>query len=296
MTLRRYCSEAAPAEPLAGTADPTDVWILLEYRPAWTARALSDNSLAPEVLTWLRDGVAAIAATGLRVRPQFIRQPERAANDRALMIGRPGNLVEFRFPDDQAMVALDLVRAVEAARSDAPVGATRLTAPHYFVCTNGQRDVCCARFGLPVYAALRARVGARVWQITHVGGHRFAPNVLVLPQHALYGRVHPARLDDWLATLESGRLAFAELRGRTDQPAAAQAAEVFLGLDDLRLRDVRAEVLEGVPVSVVRFDAPHGLVEVTVQADESGPLVQPSCGAALEHVTVYRRYLGLEAS
>ena len=288
MTARRYCSEAAPAEPLAGTADPTDVWILVEYRPAWTARALADNSLSPEVQTWLREGVAAIAASGLRVRPQFIRQLERVADDHVLMIGRPGHLVEYRFPDHQAMAALDLARAVEAAPGNVPPGATRLTEPHYFVCTNGQRDVCCARFGLPVYAALRARVGARVWQITHVGGHRFAPNVLALPQQALYGRVSPARVEDWLATLESGRLAFAELRGRTDHPAAVQAAEVFLGQNDLRLRDLRVEVVDGTSVSVVRFDSPDGPLEIMVLEDEAGPLVQPSCGAPLERVPVYR--------
>ena len=69
------------------------------------------------------------------------------------------------------------------------------SAPQYFVCTNGQRDLCCARFGLPTYAALRERVGERVWQTTHVGGHRFAPNVLTLPQAALYGRVQPADVD-----------------------------------------------------------------------------------------------------
>ena len=285
MTARRYCSEAALAEPLAGTADPTDVWILVEYRPAWTARALADNSLSPEVQTWLREGVAAIAASGLRVRPQFIRQPERVADDHVLMIGRPGHLVEYRFPDHQAMAALDLARAVEAAPGDVPPGATRLTEPHYFVCTNGQRDVCCARFGLPVYAALRARVGARVWQITHVGGHRFAPNVLALPQQALYGRAHPARVAEMVEAVESGRLAFPLLRGRTAWSPEAQAAEAFLALDELRLRDIHATAAG----SLVRFDSPQGAVDIEIEREAQGPWVQPSCGAPLERVPGYRR-------
>ncbi|MFM8353631.1 MAG: hypothetical protein ACKOBM_01830, partial [Gammaproteobacteria bacterium] len=74
MTERQYCCERAPAEGLAGTADPTDVWLLVEYRSPWTARALTDNGLPVLVQAWLRDGVAAIAAAGLRVRPQFIRR------------------------------------------------------------------------------------------------------------------------------------------------------------------------------------------------------------------------------
>ena len=40
---REYCAEVAQAEdePMAGTADVVDVWIMLEYLPAWTAKATS---------------------------------------------------------------------------------------------------------------------------------------------------------------------------------------------------------------------------------------------------------------
>ena len=56
------------------------------------------------------------------------------------------------------------------------------------VCTHGSRDACCATRGYPVYQTLRRKLapemngGMRVWQSSHLGGHRFAPNILDLPE------------------------------------------------------------------------------------------------------------------
>ena len=56
------------------------------------------------------------------------------------------------------------------------------------VCTHGSRDNCCATRGYPVYQTLRRKMapqmngGMRVWQSSHLGGHRFAPNILDLPE------------------------------------------------------------------------------------------------------------------
>ena len=119
------------------------------------------------------------------------------------------------------------------------------TAPQYFVCTNGQRDVCCARFGLPTYAALRERVGGRAWQTTHLGGHRFAPNVLTLPQAALYGRVQPADTDEFVDAVERNGLAAKWLRGRTRYSPEVQAAEAALLARGSILRSDDRQALDG---------------------------------------------------
>ncbi|MCB1686638.1 MAG: hypothetical protein KDI31_19210, partial [Pseudomonadales bacterium] len=75
-TARVYCSEQSVLEPVWGTADCVDVWLLLEYRPAWKARALQDNDLAAPVRHWLDTTLEALASAGYRARPQFIRRPE----------------------------------------------------------------------------------------------------------------------------------------------------------------------------------------------------------------------------
>jgi hypothetical protein len=220
-TDREYCAEVAAAEgeALAGTAEVVDVWIMLEYVPAWTAKATSDNALNAKAREWLVGLAAAAAARGHKARLQFVRQPELDRTGVTLMVAVDGQLHRVAARDYDA-----LTRHTYEAMLAAPLE----TAPQYFVCTNGQRDVCCARFGLPTYAALRERVGARVWQTTHVGGHRFAPNVLALPQAALYGRVQPGDVDGFVAAIDAGRLAPQWLRGRTNFAPEMQAAEVAL--------------------------------------------------------------------
>lgn len=65
------------------------------------------------------------------------------------------------------------------------------------VCTQGSRDACCGKFGYELYETLRARAGkpgddsVRVWRVSHVGGHRFAPTVIELPELRQWGHVTP---------------------------------------------------------------------------------------------------------
>lgn len=51
------------------------------------------------------------------------------------------------------------------------------------ICTHGAVDAACAKFGFPLYRALRgaAPEEVRVWRVTHFGGHVFAPTLLELP-------------------------------------------------------------------------------------------------------------------
>lgn len=210
---------------MPGSADPVDVWLLLEYRPSWGAKAVTDNDLAPEMRAWFAGLSLQIDALGLKARPQFVRQPEIDAKEIRLMIGVNDALFEFASPTYKGLMEVEVGEVV--AHPQRWLSA-RTGDSHYFVCTNGRRDLCCARFGLPVYQALRSRLGPRVWQTTHLGGHRFAPNVLVLPQSALYGRVTEESMDDFLSDTEAGALHLPLLRGRHGYPQPAQAAEAYL--------------------------------------------------------------------
>jgi len=271
-TDREYCAEVAAAEgeALAGTADVVEAWILLEYVPAWSAKATSDNALNAITRDWFAGLVTAAAAHGHKARLQFVRQPELDRTGVTAMIALDGRLHRIDARDYAALTAHSY-----AALLAAPLER----APQYFVCTNGQRDVCCARFGLPTYAALRERVGARVWQTTHVGGHRFAPNVLALPQAALYGRVRPHDVDAFVDVVDAGRLAPQWLRGRTKYAADVQAAEAALagrGLDTsgnpvTTAIDGGIEVRFGANAVVVRRGEPRAVLASC--GDERKPVI-----------------------
>jgi hypothetical protein len=112
----------------------------------------------------------------------------------------------------------------------------------YLVCTNGARDQCCAIRGAAVVKALgAARLGA-VYESSHLGGHRFAANLLVLPEGLCFGRLDVRSALALVDELDAGRLPLEHIRGRTSFTEEQQAAEILLrgelglgGLDDVTL-------------------------------------------------------------
>jgi hypothetical protein len=98
--------------------------------------------------------------------------------------------------------------------------------PLFLVCTHGKHDRCCAKYGRPLYDAVSEQVEDEwVWQSTHVGGDRFAGNLVVLPEGCYYGRVEPSEAWPVVEAALSGRIHLPHYRGRSCQGFAAQAAE-----------------------------------------------------------------------
>lgn len=226
---RLYCAELARGEPMAGTAGIVHVWVALEYVPTWGPKAVENNDLDEVTRDWLV-AVPDSLPLGLNCRVLFVRQPEIDRTGVRLLIGVTTDdhpaLFRFEAGSYEELTAVD-VSAVAA--NPGRFRDFQITEPQYFVCTNGQRDVCCARFGRPTYTALRELASERVWQVTHLGGHRFAPNVLVLPQGVLYGRVHADEVPAFFDQVETGELGVRWARGRSCYSPAVQAAEIFLG-------------------------------------------------------------------
>ncbi len=65
-----------------------------------------------------------------------------------------------------------------------------------FICTHGMRDKCCAQFGQPFFRDAKRGVeqgelpNTRVWRVSHIGGHRFAPTAISMPDGRYYGRLN----------------------------------------------------------------------------------------------------------
>ena len=255
---RVYCSDLclASGEPMLGTATQVDVWLLLEYKPVWRAKAVEDNELATATKDWIDRAVSAVAAKGGKARVQFIRRPELDSALTTLFVAESGTLRRFQGEGYAEIQHLD----IDTAQMD------EVHDPQYFVCTNGQRDLCCARYGLPVYAELRNLVGERAWQTTHVGGHRFAPNVLTLPQAAIYGRVFVDEVPEFTTRIENGELSTRHLRGRSAYPPEAQVAETLVDGN-----------LASVDGGAVTFETADGLATVNVEPGTPYEVIA-SCG------------------
>jgi hypothetical protein len=268
---RGFCSEVSleNGEPLAGTASRVDHWLLVEYRGLWGHDALAGSGLSDQVKDHLRAQVAARPRTKLL----FVRRRQRRGHPAlAVLWGssseRGGELFHGEVEAYDDLLDLD----VTASQAD-PLGH-----PLVLVCTHGKHDRCCARYGRPLYEALDEQAEAGwVWQCSHVGGDRFAGNVVVLPEGLYFGRVSPADawpvLDEYLA----GRIELDHYRGRACYSFAVQAAERAVreaagltGLDDLELA--------GREGSLVRLRAGGVVYEVEV-TEELGPLTYLTCTA-----------------
>jgi hypothetical protein len=172
---------------------------------------------------------------------------------------------------------------------------TESDEPVFAVCTNGRHDACCAERGRPVAAALAAAYPEQTWAISHIGGDRFAANVLVLPHGLYYGRLEA---DSAVAMAErhvAGELDFDHLRGPSYAPMPVQYAEVALRreLDEPGLGAVRPTGWSaGDGVTTARFATPRGPYVVRVRTIP-GPPCRLTCQAGRDNAPPNHQVVGL---
>ena len=230
---KQYCSvEASLAEaPLHGTAVEVHYWLLIEYSRPWKPKALLENELSDALNQHMARLPAALAQlNGQKLRVQFIKQAASADRTHPKIFIARGidNTALFEKVVEQLS---DLTTLTAQQIIDPPSAGFRAVEESIaLVCTNGQRDVCCAKYGLPVYESLRSELGQRAWQTTHVGGHRYAPNVLALPSGLLHGFVTAEEAPTLVNKLDDGTLTLHRLRGRSTLSPVSQAAEYFISL------------------------------------------------------------------
>ena len=155
----------------------------------------------------------------------------------------------------------DVIR--DAAHGQLPPWGTKDDAPLLLVCTNSRRDRCCAIEGLPLAEGLAAgQHAARVLEVNHLGGHRFAPTAMLLPSGNVFGRLSTAAATEVLDAAATGRIgAMSLLRGRSSAAPPAQSAAIAVrlahdvdGLDDIDVLRRVGEHAAPVPLSYVGED------------------------------------------
>ena len=287
MTERFRCAAEAGlrGDELAGTASTVRAFLLVENPGPWGVDAVRDNRLPRAVKVGLE-----AAARSARVRVNLIRKHHRPAP-------RSGFRVFAAYADavapwlettvlDRAEDLLDLeLDALGGGRSP---GLEPTTEPLLCVCTHGRHDACCAERGRPVAAALAAAHPEQAWEISHIGGDRFAGNALFLPHGLYYGRLDAPTAVAVAGDHLAGHLDLDHLRGRSSYAMPVQAAEVALRrrlgetrLDALRLvghrrdgalREVSFAVADAVWRMTVRTDPGEETVRLTCQALRENPV------------------------
>ncbi|GAB3955933.1 sucrase ferredoxin [Streptomyces sparsus] len=274
-------------EPLAATAATARTWLLIEQPGPWGADALLHSRLDPALGAALAERSA---GTGVRVA--LIRRPGPHADRGSAGVRRvfaahtePGRswIRSTRLDTLTELADLDLTALGDGRHNG-------LWEPHRgdplaLVCTNGKRDRCCALLGRPLAAELAASGDADVWEVTHIGGHRFSPTLVVLPHGYAYGRADAPLVKEVLTAVRDGRVVTDHCRGRSCWERPGQAAELAVreltGDGDADALSVTGTETHGDAwaVTVAHRDGRSWRVNVIAAPDR--PPIAASCGAAL---------------
>ncbi|MCX5371474.1 sucrase ferredoxin [Streptomyces sp. NBC_00015] len=279
-------------EPISGTAATATTWLLLEQPGPWGAKALVSSHLDPALGRALD---AAARDTGVRVA--LIRRPGRHADFGAPPLRQvyaahtvPGSvwLHSATTHDPRQLLDLDfaaLGRGDHRTFDTALRGGPHTGDPLALVCTNGKRDRCCALLGRPLAAELAASGVRGAWEVTHLGGHRFSPTLLVLPYGYAYGRAEAHAVKEVLHGVQEGRIVVDGCRGCSAWERPGQAAELAVrsatGEDAAEALSV-VQTTGGAPrweVTVAHRDGRHW--QVVVDQGASLPARPESCGASV---------------
>lgn len=219
-----FCSVTSRdlAEPLAATASLVHEWLLVEWTGAWGRRALTESGLPDHLADPLVEIDRRARTKAILVRQGVRDDPERTTPP---LVVRARSTVGDERLARSALGGPDGLHLDRASAEPPPPGMggdERLLV----VCTNGRHDACCANEGRPLVRAMRARGTGPVWECSHIGGDRFAANVVLLPHGCYFGRVAPPDLEAFLGELDAGRLPLAHYRGRSALPPPAQAVEI----------------------------------------------------------------------
>ena len=246
LSLRPLCADvsAAGGEGVGATASRVEHWLLVEYAGHWPYEPLDASVFGGRLRAHLAAQLAALPHSRLFL----VKRPGRWRRARARVVygatpERGRRFFQLELASHADLLELDFA----AALAGGPPLGDPLEHPLLLICTHGKRDRCCARYGQALCEAFTGHAPSGwAWQSTHVGGDRFAGNVVCLPEGLYFGRVGR---EDVVALLEqyvAGKIALERYRGSSCYPFSIQAAELHVraatglaGFYDLRLLSAR---------------------------------------------------------
>lgn len=203
---------------LVGTAVPAETFVLLEVPHPWDKPALLSQGV-PESL---RQVIKPLLDSATKIRFHLIANEQTPTQAQCRMLvfqqehgllsaqGRSasGGRLSNRYTAWETQVASPAAMAPALndffkypAQREHKTGWHRSEQRHLMICTHASHNECCGVYGYPFYEAAIAHIQQlglaqqiQPWQITHIGGHRFAPTLIDFPQGRYYGNLNETSL------------------------------------------------------------------------------------------------------
>ncbi|MCU0547816.1 MAG: sucrase ferredoxin [Leptolyngbya sp. Prado105] len=175
-------------EDLIGTAPTFSTYVLIECPHPWAEREFESKAVPSN----LKAFVEHVRQAKLSIR--FLLFKGEPSEQTRVMIFRKseGLMAGYRKRQFQLDSIKQVAPLLESYWSETGLEIDTHDSPDsdIFVCTHGSHDKCCAKFGYPFYReASKLATSSNVWQVSHIGGHRFAPTIVTFPDGRYYGRL-----------------------------------------------------------------------------------------------------------
>lgn len=230
-----FCTEESQeaGEDLIGSAVAAQIYVLVECPPPWSANAFDSKQVPADLRTLLQEFKQAKRS----IRPLLIYRdrPKQEQHTSVLIFHQQEGLSRGYSKHEFQVSSLEAVAPLVAAYVSGDClnyEPVETQTRDILVCTHGSHDKCCAKYGQSFYRQAIATVvrlaldpEVRIWQASHIGGHRFAPTAIAFPDGRYYGRLDQESLTAILT--QSGNIqCFNQVyRGWGILPWAAQVVE-----------------------------------------------------------------------
>lgn len=213
MTFPSSCSLHLAGVSLLGSAPVENAYLILELPKPWPKKIKAEAALAEfkPLLKGCQEEVKLLATPRIDWLP---------------LCQRPWALL-VRWKQGRGFVQ-ELPAKPDEIKAALAAPAEGQAYPLYLVCTHGTRDRCCGTLGFPVYRELLGSSRRKVLQVSHLGGHRYAPVVMALPEWRFFGHLDSATCLHLDEHLEAGRPYLAGYRGHGRLPKEVQPIEAEL--------------------------------------------------------------------
>lgn len=228
-----FCSAASRyfKEQLSGTAANSGVFILLEHCNPFPEKVME----AHFDKEWLRE--IQRLAQSYKGKVLLVRNKTTNFKDCKISFVDCSTCryftIETPIENTPSVKLADYITAPETAWQ---------TDPFFLICTNGKKDKCCSKFGFPVYKFFESfNSDVNVWECSHVGGDRFAANVVAMPFGIYYGHVAVEDVGHIMVRTLLRKIYKNKFRGLSRRSFYEQAIECHLR-DHLQNYDIDFEI------------------------------------------------------